>query len=131
MSRDLTKLSTFMQERIRRVLARCHEEGLDIVAICTDRSDEEQNACFNAGASNAKAGQSAHNAKDKQGNPASEAVDFGVIRNGKYVGDGRDKSYLRMGEIAEEEGLVWAGRWRGKIKEVAHVQNPNWKKPNC
>lgn len=129
MSRDISKLSPFMQQKAREFMARCQAEGLDIVIICTDRSDAEQAACYKSGASNCRPGQSAHNAKDKAGNPASEAWDVGVIRNGKYVGNGGDRDYLRAGQIGEEIGLSWAGRWSGKIKETAHFQNPNWTKP--
>ena len=129
MSRDLTKLSPFMQDKARLYLAECHRQGLDIVIICTDRSDEEQNACFASGASKCKAGQSAHNAKDKQGNAFAEAFDVGVIRHGKYIGDGKDPDYLKAGVIAESLGLIWAGRWKGSLKETAHNQNPNWRKP--
>jgi peptidoglycan L-alanyl-D-glutamate endopeptidase CwlK len=129
MSRDLTKLSPNMQGKARLFLAECHRQNLDIVIICTDRSDADQAACYASGASNAKPGQSAHNAKDKQGNPASEAFDVGVIRAGKYIGNGKDPDYIKAGSIGESVGLAWAGRWTGKIKEVAHFQNPEWSKP--
>lgn len=129
MSRDFNKLSPFMQEGHAVFMQRCKAEGLDIVTICTDRSDADQLAAFNSGASNARPGQSPHNAKNKDGEPASEAFDIGVIQHGKYIGDGKHPHYLRAGAIGEELGLVWAGRWRGKIKEVAHYENPNWKKP--
>lgn len=129
MSRDLMKLSPFMQQKSKEFLAKCHEQMLDIVIICTDRSDADQAACYASGASNCKPGQSAHNAKNQQGNPASEAFDVGVIRNGKYVGNGKDPDYIKAGQIGEAVGLAWAGRWTGKIKEVAHFQNPTWRKP--
>lgn len=129
MSRDIAKLSPFMQGKAKQFMDKCHAAGLDIVIICTDRSDAEQNACYAAGQSNCRAGQSAHNAKTADGLPASEAFDVGVIRNGKYVGNGKDPDYLSAGQIGEELGLVWAGRWTGKIKEVAHFQNPSWKTP--
>lgn len=133
MSRDLTKLSPFMQEKVRLILSKFHEQNADryteLIVVCTDRTGAEQAACFEAKLSNCKPGQSAHNAMDKLGYPASEAVDFGVIRSGKYVGNGKDSAYLLMGKIAEEVGLLWAGRWVGKIKEAAHCQNPSWKKP--
>ena len=129
MSRDITRLSPVMQEKATLFLAECHRQGLDIVIICTDRSDADQAACYASGASNCKPGQSAHNAKDKQGNPSSEAFDVGVIRSGKYIGNGKDPDYIKAGSIGESVGLAWAGRWTGKIKEVAHFQNPEWSKP--
>lgn len=128
MSRDYTKLSPFMQEVHAVFMQRCLAEGLDIVTICTDRSDAEQAAAFASGASNARPGESPHNAKNEMGKPTSEAFDIGVIQNGKYIGDGKHPHYLRAGAIGEELGLVWAGRWRGKLRETGHFENPKWKK---
>lgn len=132
MSREIDKLSPYMQEKAIEFAAECHKESLDVVIICTDRSDEDQNACFASGASKCKAGQSAHNAKVKLSDgtfiPASEAFDIGVIRNGKYIGDGNDPDYQKAGLIGEKLGLVWAGRWTS-FKEVAHFQNPHWIAP--
>ena len=129
MSRDLTKLSSVMQDKASVFLGECHRQGLDIVIICTDRSDEDQAICYASGASMCKPGQSAHNALDKQGHPSSEAFDVGVIRNGKYIGDGNDPDYQKAGLIGESVGLKWAGRWNGRLREVAHFQNSNWTKP--
>lgn len=129
MSRDISRLSDFMQKKAAKFIEKCHAENLDIVIICTSRSDAEQAQCYNAGLSRCKPGQSAHNAKDRLGNACSEAFDMGVIRHGKYIGDGNDPDYQRAGIIGEELGLSWAGRWKGKIKEVAHFQNPSWVKP--
>lgn len=129
MSRDLTKLSLCMQGKARLFLAECHRQGLDIVIICTDRTNAEQQACYKAGLSMCRPGTSAHNAVDYLGFPAAEAFDVGVIRNGKYIGDGNDPDYQKAGHIGESVGLSWAGRWGGRIREVAHFQNPNWRKP--
>lgn len=125
-SRKLTDLSPWMQEKAKEFEAQCKSESLDIVIICTYRPDDEQMAAFKSGASNCKPGESAHNQLDVMKRPASEAFDVGVIRNGKYIGNGSDTDYLRAGQIGESIGLAWAGRWKGKIKEVAHFQNPNW-----
>jgi peptidoglycan L-alanyl-D-glutamate endopeptidase CwlK len=129
MSRDITKLSSFMQEKAVEFIAKCHEDGVDdVFIICTDRSDADQLIAYNAHASNCKPGQSAHNAKDAHGNPCSEAFDIGIIRAGKYVGDGNDLDYQKAGQIGKALGLVWAGDWV-HFKEVAHFQNPNWVTP--
>ena len=128
-SRKLTDLSQAMQRLAMEFESRCRAESLDIVIICTWRSNDEQAKAFACGASNCRPGESAHNALDNMLRPAAEAFDVGVIRNGKYIGDGRDMDYLRAGQIGEALGLAWAGRWKGKIKEVAHFQNPAWRKP--
>lgn len=123
MSRQISKLSPYMQAKAVDFLNRCREEKLNVVIICTDRSNAEQAECFARGASRARPGESAHNVCDDLGRPAAEAFDIGVIRDGKYIGDGNDHAYKRAGEIGEELGLIWAGRWI-KMKEVAHFQSP-------
>jgi peptidoglycan L-alanyl-D-glutamate endopeptidase CwlK len=47
------------------------------------------------------------------------------IRNGKPVWNtsGSDGDLWRkIGEIGESVGLEWAGRWTGKLREMAHFQ---------
>jgi len=127
-SRNLSDLSPEMQRIAGQFLTECHAEKLDIVIICTHRPATEQQKAFDCGASKCKPGQSAHNCLNANGIPAAEAFDVGVIRNGKYVGNGSDPDYLRAGAIGEKLGLVWAGRWK-KMKETAHFQNANWRKP--
>lgn len=127
-SRNLSDLSPQMQVLAENFKAQCLAESLDIVIICTYRPDSEQQKAFESGASKCRPGQSAHNCHDEKGKPAAEAFDVGVIRNGKYVGNGRDPDYLRAGEIGEKLGLAWAGRWKS-FKETAHFQNSKWRKP--
>lgn len=126
-SRKLSDLSPEMQTLAEQFLDKCHDANLDIFIICTYRSDEEQNDAYARKASNARAGESAHNCLNAMKQPAAKAFDVGVIRNGKYVGDGNDHDYQAAGLIGEALGLSWAGRWRGKIKETGHFELPNWK----
>lgn len=126
-SRKLTDLSLPMQGMAAKFMDRCNEAGLDVVIICTHRPDTEQQAAYDAKLSNCKPGESAHNQVDSQKRPAAEAFDIGVIRNGKYIGRGDDPDYLAAGKIGEEIGLIWSGRWRGKLKEVAHFEREGWK----
>lgn len=126
-SRNIRDLSREMQRIAGKFITECHAEKLDVVIICTYRPASEQQKVFDCGASKCKPGESAHNCHDAKGDPAAEAFDVGVIRNGKYIGNGNDPDYLRAGEIGEKLGLLWAGRWKG-FKETAHFQNANWKK---
>lgn len=126
-SRKLTDLSIPMRALAAKFMDGCSEAGLDIVIICTHRPDAEQQAAYEAKLSNCKPGQSAHNQVDAQKRPAAEAFDVGVIRNGKYIGNGSDPDYLRAGAIGESLGLKWAGRWKGKLKEVAHFERDGWR----
>lgn len=116
-----------MQSLAAEFMSRCNDAGLDVVIICTHRPDVEQLAAFNAKLSNCRPGESAHNQVDSLKRPASEAFDVGVIRNGKYIGRGDDPDYLAAGKIGEELGLLWAGRWRGRLKETAHYEREGWK----
>ncbi len=129
MSREIKKLSPAMQFLAMEFLDECRKASLDIIIICTDRNRADQEECFNNGSSNAHYGKSAHNVCDAVGNPASEAFDVGVIKNGKYVKDGKHPGYMAAGLIGERIGLKWAGRWKGRIQETAHFQNPNWETP--
>lgn len=126
-SRKITDLSIPMQALACRFKDQCAAEGLDIVIICTYRDNIEQEHAFNCGLSKCRGGQSAHNQLDMLKRPAAEAFDVGVIRTGKYVGNGNDPDYLRAGEIGESLGLKWAGRWIGLLEETAHFERADWK----
>lgn len=126
-SRKITDLSLAMRPMAELFIARCREEVLDVVIICTYRDQVEQAAALASGASEKKPGQSAHNQVDSQGHPAAEAFDVGVIRNGKYIGDWHDPDYALAGEIGESIGLQWSGRWPGKLREVGHFERSGWR----
>lgn len=65
---------------------------------------------------NAKGGQSFHNWK--------VAFDFCPIVNGKAMWSD-DALFTQCGEIGESVGFEWAGRWKGKMIEKAHLQFTN------
>jgi peptidoglycan L-alanyl-D-glutamate endopeptidase CwlK len=97
------------------------------------RPNQEQDELYKIGRSlpgkivtNARAGESAHN-PDKDGK--AHAYDCVPLIGGKPMWDANHPSWRIVGECAEEAGLVWSGRWTGKLKEVAHMQNANWRKP--
>ena len=123
-SRDLNDLAPELQEIAIKFVRDCKLAGLDIVIICTSRSNAEQQAAYDAHLSNARPGESEHNKVNSMGKPASRAFDVGVIRAGKYVGNGSDPDYTKAGAIGEALGLKWAGRWRGRIRETGHFQLP-------
>lgn len=106
--------------------------GDTYILVSGYRSDDDQAAAYAVGRTgprkneaiitNRKPGTSAHNFKEKNSIPSSKAVDFGVLRYGKYVTNGDDLAYKLGGIIAEELGLEWSGRWTGKLREAAHIQ---------
>ena len=122
-SRSLDDLTPSMRELTVKFLAGCEQAGIDALIYCTMRSFAEQNALYAQGrttpghiVTNAKAGQSSHN-PDTFGK--ARAFDAVPLLHGKPQWNDA-KTYLRMGEIAESVGLKWAGRWTGRLREVAH-----------
>jgi peptidoglycan LD-endopeptidase CwlK len=132
MSRDISKLSPYMQTAWHAFKKLCDAEKLGIFLVCTDRGREEQEAAFNSvpKRSNARYGESAHNVLLPNGKPASEAWDVGLIVDGKYEGRSEHPNYQRAGKIGESLGLKWYGNPKWNFVEAAHFQNMGWVKPN-
>lgn len=106
-------------------LMQCIAAGLGAKAIVTWRSSIDQDTAKASGLSNASAGQSPHNCCDDNGDPFSKAFDFAIFENGVYITDGKDDRYTQAGEIGEQLGLVWGGRW--KHPDYDHLELANWK----
>lgn len=126
-SRDLTQLHPLLKTPIADLIILCKQEGVDLLVTCTYRSSEEQDLLYAQSrtapgpkVTNARGGQSKHNFKI-DGQPASKAVDFVPVRNGKCVWDNSDPAWQVMGRIARKLGLDWAGDWK-RFKEYPHVQ---------
>jgi len=119
-SRKIDDLLPVVQVRVRRFLALCHENDIDILITSTYRDNESQNALYAQGrtlpgkkVTNAKAGESWHNHRC--------AIDVVPLRNGKPVWDGKDPVWQDVGRLGKEAGLEWAGEWK-KFKEFPHFQ---------
>ena len=120
-SRDLETLEPVFKKTVIQWLAACLKVGLDVLVVSTHRDDEYQNWLYASGrtrkgdiVTNARGGESMHNKK--------LAVDF-CIMDGKKCDWQNTQGFNKAGQIAESLGLVWAGRWRGKIKETGHIQS--------
>ena len=119
-SRSLEDLLPVVRVKALRFEAACQAEGLDILIYCTHRTGAEQDELYEQGrtkpgkiVTNARAGESLHNWRC--------AFDFVPMVAGKPQWS--DKAlYLKAGIIAENCGLVWSGRWQGKLREAAHCQ---------
>lgn len=136
-SRDLNDLTPDTKKLALKFLEECKKENIDVLIYCTLRGDLEQAALYASGRSikgeiktNAKPGQSAHN---PDATMKASAFDCCPLRFGKPAWNSAttdDKRlWTRMGEAGERAGLSWSGRWTGALKEMAHFQNPNWRKP--
>jgi len=119
-SRDINELNPKVAKLCTKLIEACKNEGIDILITSTYRDAESQNALYAQGrttagkrVTNAKAGQSFHNWRC--------AFDFVPIVNGKARWDD-SAAYSLCGNIGEDLGFEWAGRWSGKLKETAHMQ---------
>jgi len=119
-SRSLNDLILPAKERVEHFLSLCKDEGIDLLVTSTYRDNESQQALYEQGrttagkvVTNAKAGDSWHNWRC--------AVDVVPLVNGKPNWDGSDPVWSKIGELGEQAGLEWAGRWRS-FKELAHFQ---------
>lgn len=96
---------------------------IDLLVTCTYRDDEAQAALYAQGrtapgkiVTNAKPGQSNHQKRI--------ALDVVPLRAGKPVWNTKGADgvlWNAIGEIGEEHGLSWAGRWK-RFKEFPHFE---------
>lgn len=118
-SRNLTDLNPKVAAMCSEFINSCKKHNIDVIITSTYRDKESQDALYAQGrtapgskVTNAKGGQSFHNWK--------VAFDFCPIVNGKAAWNDA-ALFTKCGEIAENVGLEWAGRWV-KFKELAHCQ---------
>ena len=124
MSRRIEDLVPAVQAKAKALLDAAKDAGVDLLVTSTYRSNEEQAALYAQGrtkpgaiVTNARPGDSYHNWRC--------AFDVVPLRNGKPVWGttGPDGDLWRkIGEMGESVGLEWAGRWTGKLREMAHFQ---------
>jgi peptidoglycan L-alanyl-D-glutamate endopeptidase CwlK len=124
MSRNLIDLHPVVREKAQALINNARLQGIDLLVTSTYRDNESQEALYAQGrtkpgaiVTNAKPGQSWHNWRC--------AFDVVPIKNGKPVWNtgGHDGDLWRkIGELGESVGLEWAGRWTGKLREMAHFQ---------
>ena len=118
-SRALSDLVPPARERCLKWQDACRKEGIDVLVYCTFRSSNEQDELYKIGrtlpgrkVTNATGGNSLH-----QWRCAWDAV---PLVGGKPQWNDTDL-YRRMGEIAKDFGIEWAGDWK-TFKETAHFQ---------
>ena len=126
LSKQLQPLASAFINQANAALAPFHAS---VIITCTYRNDDEQAALYAIGRSlpgkkitNAKPGESKHNKRDaKTGKPAAEAFDIAIIVDGKLNWDINHRVWQLAGEVGEQLGLEWAGRWI-RFKEGPHFQ---------
>ena len=124
-SRLISDLATPVRNACIELCAQAKAGGVDLLVYCTLRSLAEQEQLYASGRTapgriltNAESGKSLHN-PDAQGK--SWAFDAVPMIGGKPQWESSEL-LNRMGAIGESCGLVWAGRWRGKLRERVHFQ---------
>ena len=122
-SRNLDDLLPQVKIKVEQFIQACKDKGIDILITSTYRDMESQDALYEQGrttqgriVTNARGGDSYHNWRC--------AVDVVPIIGGKPDWDGSHPAWQQIGEIGEECGLEWAGRWKS-FKEHAHFQYTN------
>lgn len=136
-SRSINDLLPAVKRRVEAFERRCAEAGVPILIYSTYRDNESQAELH-------KIGRTIKGANVRPWRPMGDVVtmagpgdswhnwrcaaDYVPLRYGKPVwGDkGADLVlWQKTGAIAESCGLAWAGRWKGDLQEMAHVQFTN------
>lgn len=122
-SRRLSDLHPMVAVMAEDWLRESRDLGLDLLVTCTLRSNEEQARLYAQGrtapgriVTYARAGESYHN--------YGLALDFVPLIEGKptWKTTGPDlEQWMLAGELAEEHGFEWAGRWK-RFREFPHIQ---------
>lgn len=119
-SRSLKDLDADFRGKVLDWLFECSGVGLDVMIVSTYRDAEWQNKLYEQGRTTAgkictwaKGGESKHQTR--------KALDYCIMR-GKECDWLNTGDFTKAGIIAERHGLVWAGRWNGKIKELGHIE---------
>ena len=144
-SRKLEDLHPVTREKTEKFLEKAKENGIEVLIYCTYRSPEEQEILYMQGRleqfgitlkelnerrkklglwelTEKEARRKVTNAKPWQSfHQYGLAFDCVPLAGGKPDWSNRE-AYEKLGEIAREAGLEWAGNWE-KFKELPHFQD--------
>lgn len=115
MGRTLGELSSPMRTMAEDLLWALDDLGIDVVIVCTGRTQAEQDDCIRRGTSKVK------HSKHQDGN-AIDVCPSVLIRTKNWSPS--DPLWERVGEIGESVGLVWGGRWKGNKRDCPHFELP-------
>lgn len=130
-SRNIDDLHIDIKKKCLDLVHNCKQQGIEILVICTYRSNEEQAALYAKGRTepgpirtNARPGQSLHN-YTVDGRAAARAFDVVPIVHGKCLWETTGAAltiWNRIGAEGKALGLAWAGEWKGSLREFGHFQ---------
>lgn len=125
-SKDLADLHPDLRPLAQRWLELYTLTGRKAKITQTWRSPEYQAQLHAANPTGAApSGKSKHECVDSEGKPASKAFDFALYdKHGTYITDGSHEWYRDAGEIAEQLGLKWGGRFN-KHPDPDHIELPD------
>lgn len=119
-SKDINQLNPMVAKMCEQFIAKCKEQGIDVIITSTYRDGESQDALYAQGrttpgkkVTNARSGQSYHNWR--------VAFDFCPLVN-KEPAWNDTALFKKCGEIGESIGFEWGGRWKGNLEDLAHLQ---------
>lgn len=129
-SRKIEDLHIDLQPICHEFLRRCEAAGLDILVTCTYRTNAEQDKLYSQGrfgisgprVTNARGGQSAHNATTPDGKPAARAFDIVPMVDGKPVWSDKHPAWRTAGQLGMNLGLNWYGRPSAPFREFPHFE---------
>jgi peptidoglycan hydrolase-like protein with peptidoglycan-binding domain len=116
----LSKIHPTLADKARQLIAKAHEEGIDLVVTQGLRTIAEQNALYAQGrtapgkiVTKAKGGSSYHN--------FGLAFDIAVRKENGDIDWNSTKLYNRVGQLGKSIGLEWGGDFKS-IKDTPHFQ---------
>ena len=101
----------------RELLRRLADEGLTFKVIQGRRTQAEQDALYAKGRT--KPGPKVTWTRNSR-HLTGRAIDLALFQGKNVVWE--SKHYTRAGEIGEELGLVWGGRWKGGKTDKPHFE---------
>jgi peptidoglycan L-alanyl-D-glutamate endopeptidase CwlK len=101
----------------RELLRRLSAEGLTFKVIQGRRTQAEQDALYAKGRT--KPGPKVTWTRNSR-HLTGRAIDLALFQGKNVVWE--SKHYTRAGEIGEELGLVWGGRWKGGKTDKPHFE---------
>lgn len=127
-SKRLEDLHPHLEPLCREWLEQCADAGLNVKILMTYRTPYEQDEIYALGRTKpgkivtSLKGRNSRHCFTIDGKPAAKAFDFGIFSSsGSYITDGSDHRYLEAGEIGEDMGLTWGGRWK-KPFDPSHLE---------
>jgi len=118
--KNLATVQPQLQKLGRELLRRLAAEGLTFKVIQGRRTQAEQDALYAKGRT--KPGPKVTWTRNSR-HLTGRAIDIALFSGKNVVWE--SKHYDRAGEIGEELGLVWGGRWKGGKTDKPHFELPS------